>query len=162
MLKSLTSWEKSKNRWKIKPRNDFNNKSIYRHLEECKKYFKKYEKYEEITCARSDRTVGVFNLWPNISRYHLEKYFYRAKQAHESYPYTLKGSRQCIGLTTSEINRIVTIIKPLFKKGHSIYQILTNHPKISIVHKILYSYIENGIFKDYGIDSFTLKRYSVS
>ena len=147
-----------KNRRKIKPRNTFNNRSICKHLKECKKYFKECERYEEITCARRDRTVGVCNLCPNINKCHLDKYFYRAKQAHESYLYTLRDSREGVNLTTSEMNRIATIIKPLLKKGHSVYQILNNHPEIGIVPKTLYSYIEGDIFKDYGIDRFSLRR----
>ena len=147
-----------KNRRKIKPRNTFNNRSICKHLKECKKCFKECERYEEITCARRDRTVGVCNLCPNINKCHLDKYFYRAKQAHESYLYTLKDSREGVNLTTSEMNRIATIIKPLLKKGHSVYQILNNHPEIGIVPKTLYSYIEGDIFKDYGIDRFSLRR----
>lgn len=147
-----------KNRRKIKPRNTFNNRSICKHLKECKKCFKECERYEEITCARRDRTVGVCNLCPNINKCHLDKYFYRAKQAHESYLYTLRDSREGVNLTTSEMNRIATIIKPLLKKGHSVYQILNNHPEIGIVPKTLYSYIEGDIFKDYGIDRFSLRR----
>ncbi len=147
-----------KNRRKIKPRNTFNNRSICKHLKECKKYFKECERYEEITCARRDRTVGVCNLCPNINKCHLDKYFYRAKQAHESYLYTLKDSREGVNLTTSEMKRIATIIKPLLKKGHSVYPILNNHPEICIVPKTLYSYIEGDIFKDYGIDRFSLRR----
>ena len=147
-----------KNRRKIKPRNTFNNRSICKHLKECKKCFKECERYEEITCARRDRTVGVCNLCPNISKCYLDKYFYRAKQAHESYLYTLKDSREGVNLTTSEMNRIAKIIKPLLKKGHSVYQILNNHPEIGIVPKTLYSYIEGDIFKDYGIDRFSLRR----
>ena len=147
-----------KNRRKIKPRNTFNNRSICKHLKECKKCFKECERYEEITCARRDRTVGVCNLCPNINKCHLDKYFYRAKQAHESYLYTLRDSREGVNLTTSEMNRIATIIKPLLKKGHSVYQILNNHSEIGIVPKTLYSYIEGDIFKDYGIDRFSLRR----
>ena len=147
-----------KNRRKIKPRNTFNNRSICKHLKECKKCFKECERYEEITCARRDRIVGVCNLCPNINKCHLDKDFYRAKQAHESYLYTLKDSREGVNLTTSEMNRIAKIIKPLLKKGHSVYQILNNHPEIGIVPKTLYSYIEGDIFKDYGIDRFSLRR----
>lgn len=147
-----------KNRRKIKPRNTFNHKSICKHLKECKKCFQECERYEEITCTRRDRTVGVCNLCPNINKCHLDKYFYRAKQAHESYLYTLRDSREGVNLTTNEMDRIAKIIKPLLKKGHSVYQILNNHPEINIVPKTLYSYIEGDIFKEYGIDRFSLRR----
>jgi IS30 family transposase len=147
-----------KNRRKIKPRNTFNHKSICKHLKECKKCFQECERYEEITCTRRDRTVGVCNLCPNINRCHLDKYFYRAKQAHEAYLYTLKDSREGVNLTTNDVDRIAKIIKPLLKRGHSVYQILINHPEINLVPKTLYTYIEGDIFKEYGIDRFSLRR----
>lgn len=53
---------------------------------------------------------------------------------------------------------IVDIIKPLLKQGQSVYQILKNHPEIKLSPKSLYTYIESGIFKDYGIDNFSLRR----
>ena len=53
---------------------------------------------------------------------------------------------------------IIDIIKPLLKQGQSIYQILKNHPEIDLCAKTLYMYIESGIFKDYGVDAFSLRR----
>lgn len=147
-----------KKRRKIKPRNRFNNISICKHLSECKKCTKECDKYEETTCVRRDRTVGVCNLCPNINKCRLDKYFYRAKQAHESYLYTLSDSRAGVNLTTSEMITIAKTIKPLLKKGQSVYQILKNHPEINIVPKTLYTYIESDIFKEYGIDRFSLRR----
>lgn len=147
-----------KKRRKIKPRNQFNHISICKHLKECKKCIKECERFEEITCLRRDRTVGVCNLCPNISKCHLDKYFYRAKQAHESYLYTLKDSREGVNLSSAEMLTIAKTIKPLLKRGHSVYQILRNHPEIGIVPKTLYTYIEGDIFKEYGIDRFSLKR----
>ena len=147
-----------KKRRKIKPRNQFNHISICKHLKECKKCIKECERFEEITCLRRDRTVGVCNLCPDINKCHLDKYFYRAKQAHESYLYTLKDSREGVNLSSSEMLTIAKIIKPLLKRGHSVYQILRNHPEINIVPKTLYTYIEGDIFKEYGIDRFSLRR----
>ena len=147
-----------KKRRKIKPRNQFNHISICKHLKECKKCLKECEKYEEITCLRRDRTVGACNLCPDISKCHLDKYFYRAKQAHEEYLYTLKDSREGVNLTSSEALTIAKIIKPLLKRGQSVYQILRNHPEIDIVPKTLYAYIEGDVFKEFGIDRFSLRR----
>lgn len=147
-----------KKRRKIKPRNQFNNRSICKHIKECKKCPKECEKYEEITCLRRDRTVGVCNLCPDISKCHLDKYFYHAKKAHEEYLYTLKDSREGVNLTSSEMSTIAKIIKPLLKNGQSVYQILRNHPEIDIVPKTLYTYIEGDIFKEFGIDRFSLRR----
>ena len=50
------------------------------------------------------------------------------------------------------------IIGPLLKRGQSVYQIVANHPELGICVKTLYTYIESGIFKDYGIDNFSLRR----
>lgn len=54
--------------------------------------------------------------------------------------------------------RIIDIIKPLLKQGQSIYQIPKNHPEIGLCPKSLYTYIESGIFKDYGVGVFLLRR----
>ena len=147
-----------KKRRKIKPRNQFNHISICKHLKECRKCIKECERYEEITCSRRDRVVGACNLCPNTNKCHLDKYFYYAKQAHENYLETLKDSREGVNLSTSQMLTIAHIIKPLLKKGQSVYQILRNHPEINITPKTLYTYIEGDIFKDLGIDRFSLRR----
>ena len=147
-----------KKRRVLKPRNIFNRDSICIHLKECKKCYSKCDKYEEPKCLRRDRFVGACNLCPEIKNCILDKYFYYANKAHQDYLYTLSDSRQGVNLTTNKVYQIATIIKPLLKKGQSIYQILKNHPEIDLCAKSLYSYIEAGIFKDYGIDNFSLKR----
>jgi len=53
---------------------------------------------------------------------------------------------------------IAKVIKPLLKKGQSAYQILKNHPEIDLSPKSLYTYIENDVFKEQGIDRFLLRR----
>ena len=145
-------------RRKLKPRNTFNNPIICTRFKECKKCYGKCENYEEIKCLRRDRKVGACNLCPDISKCKLDKYFYYANKAHESYLYTLSDSREGVNLTTSQLLTIVDIIKPLLKKGQSVYQILNNHPEINLSAKSLYMYIESGIFQDYGINNFSLRR----
>ena len=49
-------------------------------------------------------------------------------------------------------------MKPLIDKGQSIYTILNNHPELKISAKTLYTYIEMGLFKDWGITNLSLKR----
>ena len=147
-----------KNRRKLKPRNPFNNPITCTKFKECRICHGKCSEYEEIKCTRRDRKVGVCNLCPNISKCRLDKYFYYAKQAHESYLYTLKDSREGVNLNAKEMLEIVDIIKPLLKQGQSVYQILKNHPEIKMCSKTLYMYIESGIFQDYGINNFSLRR----
>lgn len=147
-----------KNRRKLKPRNPFNNPITCTKFKECKICHGKCSEYEEIKCTRRDRKIGVCNLCPDISKCRLDKYFYYAKQAHESYLYTLKDSREGVNLNTKEMLEIVDIIKPLLKQGQSVYQILKNHPEIKMCSKTLYMYIESGVFQDYGINNFSLRR----
>ena len=147
-----------KNKRQLKPRNTFNNPIICTKFKECKKCYGKCENFEEIKCSRRDRKVGACNLCPNISKCKLDKYFYYAKKAHEQYLYTLTDAREGVNLTTAQMITIASIIKPLLKKGQSIYQILENHPEIDLSAKSLYTYIECGIFQDYGINNFSLRR----
>ena len=147
-----------KKRRVLKARNTFNRDSICIHLKECKKCYSKCERYEEPKCLRRDRFIGVCNLCPEAKNCILDKYFYYANKAHESYLYTLSDAREGVNLTATKVSQIASIIKPLLKKGQSIYQILKNHPEIDLCAKSLYTYIESGIFKDYGIDNFSLKR----
>ena len=43
------------------------------------------------------------------------------------------------------------MVDPLIKSGQSPYQIVTNHPELSISEKTLYNYIEQGVFRDFGL-----------
>lgn len=147
-----------KNRKKLKPKNPFNNPITCTKFKQCGICHGKCTEYEEIKCQRRDRKVGVCNCCPKISSCRLDKYFYHAKQAHESYLYTLKDAREGVNLNSKEMIAIVDIIKPLLKRGQSVYQILRNHPEIKLCSKSVYMYIENGVFEDYGINSFSLRR----
>lgn len=147
-----------KNRRKLKPRNRFNNPITCKKFKECRICHGECSEYEEIKCARRDRKVGVCNQCPTIHNCRLDKYFYYAQKAHSDYQYTLSDSREGVNLNTKEMFEIIDIIKPLLKQGQSVYQILRNHPEIGLCPKSLYTYIECGIFKDYGIDNFSLIR----
>ena len=61
-------------------------------------------------------------------------------------------------MSSARMITMAELIGPLLKKGQSVYQILRNHPELGISVKTLYTYIESGIFKDYGIDNFSLRR----
>src|SRR5699024_10316073 len=49
------------------------------------------------------------------------------------------------------------ILKPLLDQGQSLYQIKSSHKEIKQCVKTLYNYIEMGVFKNFGIDNFSLK-----
>lgn len=147
---------------KIRPRNMFNtgfghfckNRGRSKDCIGCKG---KCSFYVERTCKRRDH-IGVCNKCPKMSRCYLDKYFYSAVKAHQDYLYVLRDSREGVNLTTSQMITMAETIGPLLKRGQSVYQIIENHPELDICVKTLYTYIESGIFKDYGIDNFSLRR----
>ncbi len=143
---------------KLKPRNLYNNIDKCIHLKDCKVCISRCKDYAEQPCFRRDRFVGACNNCPNIKKCRLDKYFYKAKIANENYLYTLKDSREGVNLTYPELNNIAHIITPLINQGQSIYQILENHKEIKLCSKTLYTYIEMGLFKDWGITNLSLKR----
>ena len=124
---------------------------------ECLKCIRKCEHFLERTCKTRDR-AGVCNKCPKFYRCYLKRYIYHAAQAHEEYLYTLHDSREGVNLTTSQMISMAQTIGPLLKRGQSVYQIVESHPELGICVKTLYNYIESGIFKDYGIDNFSLRR----
>lgn len=154
---STVTKEIKKNR-KLKPRNSFNTTDKCIHLKDCKVCISKCKDYQEQPCHRRDRFVGACNNCPNIKTCRLDKYFYKAKIANEAYLYTLKDAREGVNLTYTELRNIARTITPLIEQGQSIYQILENHSEIDLCAKTLYTYIEMGLFKDWGITNLSLKR----
>lgn len=146
---------------KAKPRDFYTYPNQCIHLKKCKICTKMCKDYEEQKCLQRDRYVGACNNCPNISNCRLQKYFYKSKTAHENYLYTLKDSREGVNLTTSELITIAHIIGPLLKQGQSPYTILQNHKEIEMCEKTLYTYIEMGLFSDWGITNFSLKKKKI-
>jgi IS30 family transposase len=77
--------------------------------------------------------------------------------ADQEYRRDLVDYREGIDLTTKERDALAAIIAPLLKQGQSVYQILSAHPEIKQCQKTIYTYIETGVFKDFGVDNFALK-----
>ena len=141
----------------FKPRNQFIYPSICVHRQECGGCKKSCSKYEEIKCNKRDKSPGACNKCPNIAKCHLDKYFYYAAQADDEYKQDLVDFREGINLTTLEAKELAHILKPLLDQGQSLYQIKSSHNEIKQCIKTLYNYIEMGVFKEYGIDNFSLK-----
>lgn len=142
---------------KFRPRNTFLYPSICIHRQDCGGCRIKCSKYEEIKCNKRDKSLSACNKCPNISKCHLDKYFYYATTAHKEYRTDLIDFREGIDLTTLERKELASILKPLLDQGQSLYQIKSNHKEIKQSIKTLYNYIELGVFKDDGIDNFSLK-----
>ena len=141
----------------FKPRNQFLYPSICIHRQECGGCKKQCSKYEEIKCNKRDKSPGACNKCPKIATCHLDKYFYYATTANDEYRTDLVDFRDGINMTTLEVKELANILKPLLEQGQSLYQIKSSHKEIKQCIKTLYSYIEMGVFKDYGIDNFSLK-----
>lgn len=130
------------------------NRGQYKECHGCKI---ECEHFLERTCKRRDR-IGVCNKCPDRHKCYLDKYDYSAAKAHEEYLYTLSDSREGVNMTSSQMIAMAETIGPLLKRGQSVHQIIAGHPELGICVKTLYTYIECGIFKDYGIDNFSLRR----
>lgn len=147
----------------FKPRNRFNRPVICSRLKTCK--LKKGNScsarcpdFKPQGCVRRDRRIGACNHCEKVSQCNLDHYFYNANRAHESYLFHLSDSRQGVNLSPEEVRIIAETISQPLKRGQSVYQIIQNHPELNISCKSLYTYIESGIFKEYGIDNFSLRR----
>lgn len=84
------------------------------------------------------------------SKESINKWIKRYDDKQKNYEYTLKDSRQGVNLNTTELYELAHIICPLIKQGQSIYTILQNHKEITQCVKTIYTYIEMGLFKDWG------------
>ena len=104
-----------------------------------------------------DRSPGACNKCPKIHSCRLDKYFYNAEHADKEYRRDLADFRQGINLTIGEAKDLANILKPLLDQGQSLYQIKSTHKEIKQSIKTLYTYIETGVFIEYGIDNFSLK-----
>ena len=107
--------------------------------------------FKPFTCNRRDRSPGACNGCSKYTHCRYDKYRYKADFSHKKYREDLVDSRTGINMPYEECKAIADIIVPLIKAGHSPYHIVTNHPELNISEKTLYNYIENGIFREFGL-----------
>ena len=112
---------------------------------------------EEPTCNRRDKSPGACNHCKSNKSCKMDKYYYNAEIADKEYRKELVDTRVGFDITDNEIERIGLIISPLLNNKQSVYQVLSAHPEIGLSEKTLYTYIENDLFKKYGVDMFSLK-----
>ena len=103
-------------------------------------------------CKRRDRSPGACNGCDKYHHCRFDKFIYKPELADNEYRESLINSRLGINASLHEIHDLGLLIKPLLDKGHSPYQILNAHPEINLSEKTLYSYIENNVFKDAGVN----------
>lgn len=143
----------------LKPRNTFNRPILCAKRKSCeiKICFPGCSGFEKPSCHRRDKSPGACNKCENSPECHLDKYFYNAIKAHEEYRRDLVDFREGINLTYKGCADIAKVISPLLKQGQSVHQILSAHKEITQSERTIYHYIESGVFKDFGIDNFSLK-----
>ncbi len=107
--------------------------------------------FKPFTCNRRDRSPGACNGCSKYTYCRYDKYRYKADFSHKKYREDLVDSRTGINMSYEECKAMADIIVPLIKAGHSPYHIVTNHPELNISEKTLYNYIENGIFREFGL-----------
>ena len=148
-----------RNHRQFKPRNTFNRPVLCSKLSVCstKPCLRKCERFEDPKCTRRDKSPGACNQCERLSKCIFDKYFYSAVKADDKYHQTLVDCREGYNLSKSERDAIAKIIAPLLKQGQSVHQILSSHLEISQCEKTIYTYIENGLFKEFGVDNFSLK-----
>ena len=107
--------------------------------------------FKPFTCNRRDRSPGACNDCSKYTHCRYDKYRYKADFSHKKYREDLVDSRTGINMSYEECKAMADIIVPLIEAGHSPYHIVTNHPELNISEKTLYNYIENGIFREFGL-----------
>ena len=107
--------------------------------------------FKPFTCNRRDRSPGACNGCSKYTHCRYDKYRYKADFSHKKYREDLVDSRTGINMSYEECKAMADIIVPLIEAGHSPCHIVTNHPELNISEKTLYNYIENGIFREFGL-----------
>lgn len=107
--------------------------------------------FKPFTCNRRDRSPGACNGCSKYTHCRYDKYRYKADFSHKKYREDLVDSRTGINMSYEECKAMADIIVPLIEAGHSPHHIVTNHPELNISEKTLYTYIENGIFREFGL-----------
>ena len=143
----------------LKPRNTYNMPVLCAKLQNCphKPCKKDCEHIEEPKCNRRDKSPGACNKCEKMKSCRFDKYFYDAVRADRAYREELSSCREGIDITPQERKTVGETLGKLLNKGQSVHQVLANHPEIMQSERTLYNYIESGVFKEFGVDNFSLK-----
>jgi len=143
----------------FKPRNTYSRPVLCGRQRFCdqKPCKRKCGLFEEPKCSRRDKSPGACNKCEKMNNCHFDKYFYKAAEADYAYRTALSACREGLNLTPEERKTVGKTLGILLNQGQSIHQVLVNHPEIAQSERTLYYYIESGVFKEFGVDSFSLK-----
>jgi len=122
----------------------------------CKFCIRNCKQYIKQPCTLLDKPPYVCNNCKTRTKCTLEKNIYSALLANNISSDVSKQSRQGANITEEELLRINSIISPLIKRGHSVYNILNNHEdEIMLDAKTIYNYINSGLL---DVDNMDLLR----
>ena len=96
-------------------------------------------------CKKITSSPYVCNGCEKRKKCHLDKYFYTALTAEKDYMTNLIETRQGINIDENKLKIIDATITPMFKNGHSPYQVLANNKDINLSVKTIYNYIDFGV-----------------
>ena len=113
--------------------------------------------FTEFQCPRRDRSPGACNGCEKIVHCRYDKFKYSADLAQKEYQAELVDSRLGVNLNPERLQTMAEIVVPLIKAGQSPYQIITHHPELGISKKTLYNYIEEGVFRSFGLLNIDLR-----
>ena len=118
--------------------------------------------YVPKTCEKLEKPPYVCNACKKRSNCLMERAFYFAKYADDTYRDLLISSRDGINQTPADIAMLDAMVSPLLKKGQSIAHIYANHAsEIPCCRKTLYNYIDRCVFSARNIDMRRRVRYKV-
>lgn len=116
--------------------------------------------YKPTYCVKLDKPPYVCNGCVKKPSCLMQKQFYSAKYADDTYRNTLVSTREGINQSAVDIAMLDELISPLLRKGQSIAHIYTNHAsEIPCCRKTLYNYIDKSVFTARNIDLRRRVRY---
>lgn len=104
-------------------------------------------------CQRLEHAPFVCNGCEKKFPCRLDKYYYKANAAHNSYRNTVSTSREGINLSEADLSEIDELVTPLIRNGQSIAHIYASHKEdLPFSSRTLYNYVENSVLSIRNID----------
>ena len=127
----------------------------------CGRCIDECSRFEAIVCRSLIKAKLVCNGCHRKSSCHLDKYYYRASEAHKEYLCSLKTSREGINIDSGSLTAVNDLITPLIRqRGQSIAHIYSTHKNdIPFSSRTLYSYIDQNLLLIRNIDLVRKVRY---
>ncbi len=117
--------------------------------------------FQKAVCPDLERPPYVCNGCGRKTDCTLEKYFYDAKAADESYNKLLTESRTGIPLSEEELLHLDSIVSPLLRQGQSPHHVcVTNRDSVMVSERTIYRYVDARILSAMNLDLQRKVRFS--